>query len=196
MPSKWAFLRGKLEKFTQDVDWQSAINIMKQALVQAPDGCRPGKEFFQALQHPEDGNSQAELLRCPHGQAYQPLTKLELCQELDDEDLRKEQLEAELKQINTKLEALNQLLLDKLEVEGDALIRNSFGSFFIQDEPYTSVVDKQVYLAWVKEQGLEDLLNVPWQSTNSQVKSRLETGGDIPPGLKVFIKSTVRRRRS
>ncbi len=123
-------------------------------------------------------------------------SKLQLCGELNDEDLAKKRLEDELHQVNTRREALNQLILDRLEADGDQNIKNAFGTFWISDEPYSKVADKQQYLRWIGEQGLEALLSVPYPTTNAQVKARLEAGQELPPGIEVFIKSTVRRRQA
>lgn len=127
---------------------------------------------------------------------FAAFSKLELCQLVDDLGIEKDRLERELRDCNTRAEAVNQLLLDKLETDGDTKIMNAFGTFYIEDSPYCTVEDKHVYLAWIKDNNLEALLNVPWQSTNAQAKAKLEKGEEAPPGLKVFIKSTVRRRRS
>lgn len=129
-----------------------------------------------------------------HKQALVGHTKLQLCEELYDEDLAKKRLEAELHTCNARREALSQLLLERLEADGDSKFVNAFGTFYVADDPYSKVVDKLSYLAWVREQGLEALLTVPYQSTNVQVKERLEAGEPLPPGVEVYIKSAVRRR--
>lgn len=128
-------------------------------------------------------------------QAYAFKSKLELCGELNDEDLAKKRLEEELHQVNTRREALNQLILERLEADGDQKISNAFGVFYISDAPYSQVKDKQAYISWIKEQGLEALLSVPYQTTNAQVKAVLEEGKQLPPGVEVFIKSVIRRRQ-
>ena len=122
------------------------------------------------------------------------LSKLELCSELVDEDHEKKRLEEALQACNTRREALNQLILDKLEAEGDEKITNGMGTFYISDSPYSAVRDKERYLKWIREQGLEALLSVPYPTTNAQVKARLEAGQPLPPGVDVFIKSQIRRR--
>lgn len=127
---------------------------------------------------------------------YLGFSKLQLCSELSDEDLAKKRVEAELHGINTRREALSQLLLTQLEDEGSTTIKNAFGTFFMADEPYSKVADKARYLEWIAEQGLQSLLSVPYQSTNAQVKARLEAGETLPPGVEVFIKTQVRRRQA
>lgn len=187
MPGKWTFLRNQgLEVFKQEPDWQQQIDIVKKTFRRATDGCMPTMEEV----------AQGQIGTCKHGIQYESMSKLELCQEVDDTDNEKDLIEARLKAINTRREALNQLILDILELDGDTKISNAYGTFFIQDEPYTRVEDKRNYLSWIREQGLEDLLTVPWQSTNAQTKDRLLKGENPPPGLKVFIKSTVRRRNT
>lgn len=127
---------------------------------------------------------------------YVGQSKLQLCGELNDEDLAKKRLEEELHQVNTRREALNQLILERLEADGDQKINNAFGTFYIADEPYSKVADKQAYLKWIGEQGLDSLLSVPYQTTNAQVKARLEAGQQLPPGVEVYVKSSIRRRQA
>jgi len=120
--------------------------------------------------------------------------RLQLCSELHDADIEKKDLEDQLKDINTRREAINQLLLPTMEDTGESKFTNSYGTFYLRDEPYSKVVDKQQYLKWIVEKGLEALLAVPYQSTNAQVKSLLEEGEATPPGIEVFLKTTVGRR--
>jgi hypothetical protein len=127
---------------------------------------------------------------------YAGKSKLELCSELADEDLEKQRLDAELHSCNTRREALNQLLLEIMEAAGDTSIRNSFGTFYLQDSPYSKVADKSAYLSWIRAQGLEELLSVPYQTTNAQVSERLQAGEQPPPGVEVYLKSSVRRRQA
>jgi hypothetical protein len=187
MPGKWTFLRNQgLEVFKQEETWQQQIDVVKKTFRRASDGCMPTLEEV----------SNGQIGTCKHGIQYEAMSKLELCQEIDDTDNEKDAIEAKLKAINTRREALNQLVLAILEDDGDTKISNAYGTFYIQDEPYTRVENKRDYLAWIREKKLEDLLTVPWQSTNAQAKDLLQKGQDPPPGLKIFIKSTVKRRNA
>ena len=66
---------------------------------------------------------------------------------------------------------------------------------YIQDKPYSQVVDKTEWLKWIRETGQEDLLSVHYQTMNSLVANRLQQGQDVPPGVKAFIKTSIMRRR-
>lgn len=185
MANKWAHLKGEIKKFEQEPGWAQEIDEAKRYLRQAKDGCKP---------QPDDEHNWPAC--CEHGLEFLPMPRITLCGELNDEDLSKKKLEADLHSCNTRREAISQLLLEQLEAEGTNSIRNAFGTFFIGDEPYSKVIDKQAYLKWIGEQGLSALLSVPYQSTNAQVKARLEEGQPVPPGIEVYIKSSIRRRQA
>lgn len=63
-------------------------------------------------------------------------------------------------------------------------------------EPHAVTIDPDLMLKWVKEVGLEKSLQLPWQTLNSQLKQLLEHGKDVMPGVKPYIRTTVRFRRN
>jgi hypothetical protein len=103
----------------------------------------------------------------------------------------KKRLEERVLELNTSLEALSQLLVEDLEAELETKITNHLGTFSIKDDPYPVVQDRLAYLHWIREQELEDLLTVNYQTTAGQVKDRLEKGLTLPPGINVFMKSKI-----
>jgi len=116
----------------------------------------------------------------------------EYCKLRDEKD----RLEAEVKKLNTRLEALSQLMIKEMELEGTDLFRLDTGdTLSIKDEPYSSVADRTAFLAWIHQTGQDDLLSVHYQTMNSIVKSRLQEGGEQPPGIKVFLKQSITRRK-
>ena len=109
---------------------------------------------------------------------------------------KKDTHEEEIRKINVKLEALSQLLIPALESDGMDMFRLETGeSLSIKDEPYASVENKPMFLNWIKSSGLEDLLTVHYQTMSAMVKERLQKGMQVPPGLKVFIKQSIVRRK-
>lgn len=127
---------------------------------------------------------------------YAKLGKMELCKEFLRIDTEKEKLKDQLSDLNTREEALNQLMVDFLETEGDSSVRNIYGTFFIKDDPYCSVTDKTLFNNWVKGEGMEDLFSVNYQTTAGLTKARLEAGQNVPPGITVFMKTSIGHRKS
>jgi hypothetical protein len=104
----------------------------------------------------------------------------------------KEAAEDEIEKLNVKLEALSQLLVDDLEGEAETKITNDTGTFSIKDEPYPSVKDKLAFHAWVRSSGQEEILTVNYMTMSAIVKAKIEAGEEIPPGVDVFIKTSIR----
>lgn len=109
---------------------------------------------------------------------------------------QKDKLESEIRELNVKLEALSQLMIEELEANGTDLFRLDSGdTLSIKDEPYVSVQDRSMFLSWIKATDQEDLLTVNYMTLSSMTKKRLVEGLSEPPGLKVFIKQSITRRK-
>lgn len=118
-----------------------------------------------------------------------------LGEEYDSIRAKKETLEEEIKELNVKIEALVQMVVERCESEGLTMVRlNSGTSLSLKDDPYSQVVDKDAFLDWIKKTNREALLSVHYQTMNSLVKEFLEEGQDPPPGIKVYIKTGLTRR--
>jgi hypothetical protein len=129
-------------------------------------------------------------------QELQELSLKQLCEHMVATRAQKDQLNSALEDLNTELEALNQLMLEELETEGLTSIKTEQGTFYIQDEPYASVQSKTELIAWVKETGQEELLSLNYMTLSSLTKGRLEAGENPPRGVNVFLKSTIRTRKA
>jgi predicted acyl esterase len=111
--------------------------------------------------------------------------------------LEKDALNEQLSDVNLELEALTQILVDKLEETGLTQVRLTDGSTLsLKDEPYTKVTDRETFVAWIKSQGLDALLSVNYMSANSLVKERLMAGEPAPDGVDVFLKTSLTRRKA
>lgn len=105
---------------------------------------------------------------------------------------QKAALEEEMYQVNLLLTALEQMTVEQYEVEGTNSIRlDSGASVSVQMEPYAQVQDREVFRQWCVAQGLENLMSIPWQTTNSLTKERLLNGEPEPPGVKAFAKAKI-----
>lgn len=107
----------------------------------------------------------------------------------------KQTLEAEIKSQNVELEALSQLLVENLEGAEIQKIQLATGeTCYLQDEPYASIEDRSQVMAWMKKHKLTAMLTVQWQSYNAMVKDMLVQGKAVPPGTKVYMKTSARLR--
>jgi hypothetical protein len=108
---------------------------------------------------------------------------------------RKSELEGQIRELNTQLEAISQVLIERMETDAIQNFKTSDGTtIFIKDEPYTSTSDKQALFQWIRDTEQEDLFSVHYQTLSAIVKERLESGEELPPGVAVYMKSSIQRR--
>ena len=106
----------------------------------------------------------------------------------DERDLIAEQM----LEINLRLAAIEQLLVEQYEVEETTSLKLETGpTVRVQLEPYAQVQDHEAYRSWCIEQGMESLMSVPWMTTNKITKERLLDGEPEPPGVKAYVKSKI-----
>lgn len=109
----------------------------------------------------------------------------------------KDALEDELSDLNTKIEAVSQLLVDQYEAEGTHAIKLETGhSVTVQNEPYAQVQDRDTFRTWCIEAGLERSLMLPWQTTNALTKERLLAGLPEPDGVAIYSKPKLVLRKT
>jgi hypothetical protein len=124
------------------------------------------------------------------------LTTVELCKKYKQQRARKNELEEKLSGVNENIDALQELIVDSMMDSGMSSIRLiEGGSVSHNPQPYAQVTDRDVYNAWIVNEGLDRLRTVPWQSTNSMCKERLLTGKDDPPGTKLWVKHGLTLRK-
>lgn len=110
---------------------------------------------------------------------------------------QEDELNEQLKEIRLRKAAVEQMLLDKMEDNGLDSMRLATGqSVSAQPEPYAQVVDRDALLSWVKANGLERSLTLPWQTVNSLTKERLMNGDSEPDGVTVFNKAKLVLRKA
>ncbi|KKM78484.1 hypothetical protein LCGC14_1359450 [marine sediment metagenome] len=90
-----------------------------------------------------------------------------------------------------RLEALEQMLINRYEEEDVSSIKVTGAAVRVQTEPYAVVKDKEVFRLWCIANGLEKSLSLMWQSTNSITKDRLLAGQPEPDGVEAFTKGKV-----
>jgi hypothetical protein len=93
-------------------------------------------------------------------------------------------------------QAYTKLMVNQFEAEDASSVRlNDGAQVLIWPEPYAQVEDPVAYRAWCIKNGLEDSLSLPWQTTNSILKERLEQGLPEMDGVKAYSVNKVQLRK-
>jgi hypothetical protein len=122
-------------------------------------------------------------------------TTEQLAEQLATERRIKESYEERLKHINCRMEALSQLLVDRLETDNMERVVLSGGvSVGLYDGVYPAVDDETKFYAWVDAEGLDDLYTVHYQTLKGMCGELLAEGKEPPPGVKVYLKTQARVR--
>jgi len=125
--------------------------------------------------------------------SYFGLSTTELGREFASFKIQKNTAEAGIKEMNTQMEALSQLIVERLE-DGDleAIELANGIKVGIKDEPYTSIEDQKKFYAWIKKTKQTGLLKINFQTLNAMTKEMIITGKKNPPGTKVFMKTSAK----
>lgn len=90
---------------------------------------------------------------------------------------RVDEINAQLSDANLTAATIEQLVIACYEAKGTSFVKLDDGSSVgTQVEPYAAVVDRDKNRAWAVASGLGNLLALPWQTVNAQVKALLEAG--------------------
>lgn len=105
--------------------------------------------------------------------------------------MKKEAIEAELKDVSLELRALSELMEDQFENEGVRTVSLiDGGSIRRQPEPYATVVDQRAMLEWaLGDNDMRNSLTIHWSRLNSVTKQLLKAGLPEPPGVKAWSKT-------
>lgn len=124
------------------------------------------------------------------------LSKVELAERLRATKELKEGHEREVHQLNTILEAVNQLMVPILEEEGISSFKLPDGyTFFVNVDARVKVLDKTAYHAWIREKGLVEFFDIHSSRTASLAKEALMQGEELPGGLEAYYQSSIRFRK-
>jgi hypothetical protein len=124
---------------------------------------------------------------------YLTLDTTDLGQAMADFKNQKNTLEGQIKNINTVLEALSQLIVDRMEDNDMEAIELANGiKVGIKDEPYTSIEDQKKFYDWIKKTKQQGLLKINYQTLNAITKDLIINGKKNPPGTKTFIKTSAK----
>ncbi len=104
----------------------------------------------------------------------------------------KDAVEEVLKEIQLRLDATSQLLVDSYEVEGTSSMKLVDGpTVRVQYEPHAQVINSELLRQWAITQGLERDLQLPWQTTNKITKEMLLNGENEPDGVVAWSKAKI-----
>jgi hypothetical protein len=110
--------------------------------------------------------------------------------------LRKKELEEIIKGINVEIEAQTRLMEVRFESEGVTSLKLSDGgTVSIQPEVYPQVKDKEKFRLWCIDNGLEQSLSLPWQTTAAITKQLLLDGNPEPDGVECYNKVKAKYRK-
>jgi hypothetical protein len=124
---------------------------------------------------------------------YAALDTTDLGREFASFKVSKAALEENIKLLNTELEAMSQLIVERLETgELEAIELANGIKVGIRDEPYTSIDDQKKFYAWIKKTKQTGLLKINFQTLNAMTKEMIIAGKKNPPGTKVFMKTSAK----
>lgn len=118
----------------------------------------------------------------------------ELTAEINTVRARKDAVEAELKGLNLALDAAEQVLDETLDAAGLDFIGANGYRWTRSASPYPQVVDKAALRDWAATT-MPDALSLQYQTLKAVTSARLEAGDAPPPGVSVYVKNTIQRRK-
>jgi len=120
------------------------------------------------------------------------LTQTELANTLLGIRAEKSDAKDTLHELNVRLVAAEQVLIDDFESVGVTSIKLDTGtSISTQVKPWARVEDKHAFRSWCIDNGYEEALALPWQTMNSLVSDRLVDGLPEPDGVSTWKQTTV-----
>jgi len=130
-------------------------------------------------------------------------TLAKLANELYDLREQKSGITSSLSEVKKKIDEVEKEMLEELAEEGmNRVDISGKGSFFIATRKFYRIDDKDAFIAFLEEQGDEDILSVQHQTLNGYAKeiaTRKEADGDSEfeiPGLVFHAKSQIKVKKS
>lgn len=112
------------------------------------------------------------------------------------EEFGRDGLDEIVKEVNLRIEAIQQLMTDQFEVEDLSGVRMADGGLVSQiKEPYPKVEDKSKFLKWCIDNGLSNQLSLHVKTMESIVKQRLLDGEPEPDGVRAYFKTRYMLRK-
>ena len=145
---------------------------------------------------PEESAYQTEVTAAKREILDQNLGESDLAKEIVAVRVEKHSAKKVLDEINLRLTAYEQILTNKFEEAGITQVRLETGeTISTQIKPYARISDRDKFRTWRVENGYENSLVLPWQTTNSLVSDRLVEGLPEPDGIDTYKQTTVVLRK-
>jgi hypothetical protein len=110
--------------------------------------------------------------------------------------LEKAAVEAVLAEIQTRLDAIETILVDQYEAEGTTFLRLEDGmSVGVNFEPVAKVEDPEAFRLWCLANGYEKRMVLHPSTTQSVVKERLLEGEPEPDGVTSYARPKITLRK-
>lgn len=162
MPGKYSHLKNQMTKVQQEPEYQQRVNAKKDEI-------------------------KARLL-----QDGQSVNIVNFGLEYAKARAEKARLEELIKAQQVIIEATQQELIDMMENENFTTVKLGVGvSISIKDDIYCTVKDKPLFMNWISQNDMEDLLSVNYQTMAAMAKSRLQDGLPIPDGIDTYFKQSI-----
>lgn len=149
---------------------------------------------------PEDGeesnwNDDVVKKETEYGEALK--TKEQVAAAYLEQRLKKEAFEKQAKVVGVDVEALERLLVKRLEADGSQGMTLADGSKVrLDDKPVTKVIDPDAFVKWIKETGQEHLLSVHANTRAAIATGRYVDGIVETPGIELKLRTTVHRDKA
>ena len=105
----------------------------------------------------------------------------------------KDELKNKLSEVQVRLEAYTQLLIQQYEDEDISNLRLASGeSVTTMPEPYCVIENRDEFRDWCINHGYQTLMTLPWQTANSELKDRLTRGENEMPGTRAYFRTKIR----
>lgn len=167
---KYTKYRGQLPRFQNEKSYQLKVDDAKRKVLGLATGQKPGARAAEAANVAKLARQFAQTKRA------------------------KKKLEDKITALNVDLEALSQLLVDRLETEETQKVELRGGIVIsLKDDPYPQVVDRRKIFAWIKQRRMVDLLSVHHQTLKGLINDALAAGRkpDVP-GVEIFMKTSAK----
>ena len=145
---------------------------------------------------PEESAYQEQVNAVKRALVATPQTEADLAKNIVAIRQEKSEVKEQLADVQLRLTAAEQLLCDRFDDQGMTQLKLESGeTVSTQVKPYARVQDRQKFRQWCVENGFEESLSLPWQTTNQLVSDRLVDGLPEPDGIETYKQTTVVLRK-
>lgn len=143
----------------------------------------------------EESNWNDEVVKQMKEYEAELQTKEQIAAKYSAKREEKDKVSAEEKRIAVHVEALERILIKRLEEDGATGISLPGWGFSLKDEPTASVTNVDDFLKFIRENGMEHLLTVHANTRKAIAVERFNNGIPETPGLALKLRTTIDRRK-